>query len=591
MSAVVSMPAKPTMVTPEPGAALPDCLTERQQWVCWTYEYRAPKWTKLPRQTSGANAKSDTPSTWSTFAEVMAASDRRPDMGVGFVFAADDPFIGIDLDDCLTPDGSLKPWAAPILERFADTYAEVSPSGHGIKLWAQGSLAGLIAGTGTRRPCGDGQVEMYERGRFFTVTGKRFATSPLRVAEHQSDTQWLLAYIGAPVAACGATGAIPAAFAEEPTPAPEPEPVREPSIADAALLAKLEAFRAAMPKFAELWEGGVGFSGGRPDASAGDMSFCNLLAYHLGLNAREIDQAFRLSERMRRKWDEKHYTDGRTYGQATIAEAVRWATAERQKTAAPSRATMATAADGRAPIDSLNGLPMFAGAGVVWKRFEQSGDLVFGYTIDGKRVRWNSMADLLSFSKSQITIAKYLQVVIPTPPCAKGAKVKAIWEPIAQLMLKAAPIINAGEDLETEVVDLVAMAFRRAGSPVALSDSDGYRYMVQVREWRRDPYTRDGLHNGAIPPPCVFVWDGYVFVHAPTLRFWGSLPSVTNRSLSRSDVNRELQLLGFKFVRGYERKHEGNEVRLDMWRGPMAALGESQSELLKTNAGSAGCAE
>jgi putative DNA primase/helicase len=98
MSAVLNLPAKPAMVAPEPGAALPGCLTERAHWVCWTYEYRPPKWTKVPRQPNGVAAKSDTPATWSTFAEVLAAADQRPDMGVGFVFSPDDPFVGIDMD-------------------------------------------------------------------------------------------------------------------------------------------------------------------------------------------------------------------------------------------------------------------------------------------------------------------------------------------------------------------------------------------------------------------------------------------------------------------------------------------------------------
>jgi putative DNA primase/helicase len=274
VSAVVTMPAKPTMVVPESGAALPECLTERPQWVCWTFECRGGKYTKCPRTPTGAFAKSDTPSTWSTFAEVTAAATRREDMGIGFVFATDDPFIGIDLDDCLTPDGALKPWAAPIMERFADSYAEISPSGHGIKIWAEASLAGLIAGTGTRLPCGDGQVEIYERSRFFTVTGRRYATSPLGVAEHQGDTEWLLAHIGAPVAACGVTGAIPASVPEEPMPAPEP--AREfTGDEQAALRAKLEAARANVPKFDDLWLGGACgyYAAGKPDPSRADLAF------------------------------------------------------------------------------------------------------------------------------------------------------------------------------------------------------------------------------------------------------------------------------------------------------------------------------
>lgn len=333
MSAVVSMPAKPAMVKPEQGAASPECLASRRQWVNWTYERRGGKWTKCPRTPSGTFAKSDTPSTWSTFTDAMAASDRRPDLGVGFMFAPDDPFVGVDLDDCLMPDGRLKQWAVPIMERFGDTYAEVSPSGHGIKLWARASLAGLVAGTGTRRPFSDGQVEIYQHGRFFTVTGRRFAESSLSVTEHQSDAEWLLTYIGAPTATTDVAPAIPPVVLDEHAPELAPSeftPDELPSLRN-----KLEAARANVPKFDDLWLGGACgyYAGGKPDPSRADLAFCNFVAYHLGLDASAVDQAFRMSERMRPKWDEKHYSDGRTYGAGTVQKALQWAALERQRSA------------------------------------------------------------------------------------------------------------------------------------------------------------------------------------------------------------------------------------------------------------------
>ena len=380
MSAVLNMPTRPTMVKPEPGAALPECLTARKQWVGWTFECRGGKFTKCPRTTTGALAKSDTPSTWSTFAEVLAAADQRPDMGVGFVFAADDPFIGIDLDDCLMPEGTVKAWAVPIMERLSDTYAEVSPSGHGIKIWVRGTLAGLTDGTGTRRPFGDGGIEVYQRGRYFTVTGRRYATSPLNVSEHLGDVEWLWRLIGAPVATCAATGAVPAALAVEQMPAPEP--AREfTSDEQVALRSKLEAARTNVPKFDDLWLGGACgyYAGGKPDPSRADLAFCNFVAYHLGLDATGVDQAFRMSERMRGKWDEKHFADGRTYGQATIQKALQWAAQERQRSVTGNTATMPTANPTSGTIAELNAMPVFADVGLAWEKFEMSDDLIFGY--------------------------------------------------------------------------------------------------------------------------------------------------------------------------------------------------------------------
>lgn len=569
MSAVTV--ARPRMIVPAGADQIPTPLLERDQWVCWEFQARDSKWTKVPRRTNGKAAKANDPSTWTSFADVLDAAKRNPNLGVGFVFGADDPFIGIDLDGCLMPDGELKPWATPILERFADTYAEVSPSGHGIKLWAQGSLAGLITGTGTRRPCGDGQVEIYDRGRFFTVTGKRFATSALGVAEHQSDTRWLLAHIGATGATCAATAAIPAAVAVEPLPAPEPS--REfTGDEQAALRAKLEAARANVPKFADLWLGGACgyYTAGMPDPSRADMAFCNFVAYHLGLDATGVDQAFRMSERMRPKWNQRHYGDGRTYGQGTIQEAMRWAAQERQRSAMGKAVTI-PAANPDASIADLNAMPIFAGVGLAWDRFEMSGDLIFGYCT-GVRVKWENTTELLSFAKSQAIILKYLHTLIPSPP---RAKTKAIWEPAAGMMVRLATVINSGDEMQVELADLLPLCFRRAGSPVARSDADVFRFMVQVRDWRRDPYTADAVEGGAVPAPFVFVYDGSVFLNAHKLRMWASLPRVTATMIRKAEMTRELASMGFKYQRCVQRVLDGQRATMDMWRGPLSALGDS----------------
>ena len=75
------------------------------------------------------------------------------------------------------------------MERFSDSYAEISPSGSGIKIWAKGKLPG----EGTAFPLGDGRVEIYDQGRYFTVTGNHWAGQMLDVEEHQAALDWLLA--------------------------------------------------------------------------------------------------------------------------------------------------------------------------------------------------------------------------------------------------------------------------------------------------------------------------------------------------------------------------------------------------------------
>jgi hypothetical protein len=48
-----------------------------------------------------------------------------------------------------------------------------------------------------------------------------------------------------------------------------------------------------------------------------------MLAFWTGRDAARVDHLFRQSGLMRPKWDQKHFSDGRTYGQATVDKAVR----------------------------------------------------------------------------------------------------------------------------------------------------------------------------------------------------------------------------------------------------------------------------
>jgi primase-polymerase (primpol)-like protein len=170
----------------------PDDLVERDQWVVWRYESRngGPS-TKVPYRADGhGKASSTDPVTWTSFEEAHAAYLRNGFDGVGFVFSESDPFCGLDLDNCLhDTTGDPKPWCRGLLERFSDSYMEFSPSGLGIKIWARGKLPAAIDA-----PVEDGNLEMYDRARYFTVTGQAFRGAPLQIEDHASDVlyQWRL---------------------------------------------------------------------------------------------------------------------------------------------------------------------------------------------------------------------------------------------------------------------------------------------------------------------------------------------------------------------------------------------------------------
>ena len=76
----------------------------------------------------GAAGELDGPAGRGRRSSTAAAFARAESDGVGFVFTADDPFAGVDLDDCVGDAQRLHPAAAEIVERLA-SYTELSPSG------------------------------------------------------------------------------------------------------------------------------------------------------------------------------------------------------------------------------------------------------------------------------------------------------------------------------------------------------------------------------------------------------------------------------------------------------------------------------
>ena len=108
---------------------IPESLRERRQWIVWRTDKRGidDKPTKLPFAIDGSMAKSNDPSTWSTYAKACAAFAGGNYSGIGFMFAEDDPFCGIDLDGCREgKTGVVADWAREIIQTL-NTYAEVSP--------------------------------------------------------------------------------------------------------------------------------------------------------------------------------------------------------------------------------------------------------------------------------------------------------------------------------------------------------------------------------------------------------------------------------------------------------------------------------
>ena len=172
---------KPVPLQVQPDA-IPATLRDIPTWVVWRYQRRGNGWTKPPFQTSGMLAKSNDAATWTTFDEALAAYQTGRFDGIGWNVRGD--VVGIDLDDVIGADGDIDPRASAILDRFAGTYCELSPSGSGYRIFAIGQFP--VAG----KKIGD-WLEVYREGspRYLTLTGHAIAAAD--VTAQQAALDWL----------------------------------------------------------------------------------------------------------------------------------------------------------------------------------------------------------------------------------------------------------------------------------------------------------------------------------------------------------------------------------------------------------------
>lgn len=109
-------------------------------------------------------------------------------VGIGFVLSDVDDIVCIDLDHCLSPDGTLAPWAADIVSRAGATYVEISPSGDGLHIFGYASVR---QGRRIRR-AGGYAVELYSDGRYIAMTGNRFRNAPSSLLNINALTETLV---------------------------------------------------------------------------------------------------------------------------------------------------------------------------------------------------------------------------------------------------------------------------------------------------------------------------------------------------------------------------------------------------------------
>jgi putative DNA primase/helicase len=263
--------------------AIPAELRALDRWVLWRRIERDGKPTKVPFDPATDRPGDATdPTLWLPFDRAVALAPRYD--GIGLAIGGSG-YVGVDLDHCLR-DGELEPWALDVVERLA-SYTEITPSGEGLRVWVRGSLP-----PGRRRK---GSIELYDSGRYFTVTGNRLDWAPAAIAERTAELAALHADL------------FPAA--------PE-RPRREPAptdLADSELLSRM--FRAR--NGAEVESLFRGDSSRHPSGSEADLALCSHLAFWTGGDTVAIDRLFRQSALCDDKWTERA-----DYRERTIAKAM-----------------------------------------------------------------------------------------------------------------------------------------------------------------------------------------------------------------------------------------------------------------------------
>lgn len=280
---------------------IPEELKHLPNWVCWKPVERKRKdgtikITKPPFQPNGKKAESNNAFTWSTYdAAFQAYNDPFSNFeGVGFML--DHGYTGIDLDNCIDDEGNISPVAKDILS-IVDSYYETSVSGTGIHIILKGSIPDGYKKKNTKL-----DIEIYNTGRFFTMTGKTDNPKPLK--EQQEALNIVLErYFKRDDLEHQKQNNIPQ------------ERGSVSSWSNSELWEKM--FRSKNgSSIRSLYEGQLI----NDDHSSTDQALCNHLAFWTNKDAAKMDSMFRESGLYRPKWDELR--GKATYGELTISRAI-----------------------------------------------------------------------------------------------------------------------------------------------------------------------------------------------------------------------------------------------------------------------------
>jgi archaellum biogenesis ATPase FlaH len=170
------------MATKFESLQAPDALRDLKQWLVWKFEpnpkpgkkdlkvpYYAKSGTKRgwmpgPRSKKVGQGSPEELPLLVTFEEAKAAAVERGMTGVGLAMVDGCPVTALDFDHCVT-DGVIHPDVEALI---VGTYAEISPSGTGVRAFVKGNLGDR---SDAHPDDGSFGFETYSSSRFVTFTG------------------------------------------------------------------------------------------------------------------------------------------------------------------------------------------------------------------------------------------------------------------------------------------------------------------------------------------------------------------------------------------------------------------------------------
>lgn len=181
-------------LAPNISSAIPAYLREMKRWTAWKFippKKQGGKPAKYPLSLTNDNT------TWHTFDEAASVGQA----GIGFMMLGVSSLCGIDLDGCIDPTtGAISAFANALLGALPGAYAETSPSGTGIRIFAT-VPEGMRVPEFLSRQHG---VECYvgRSARFLTVTGRALPDRAGSIADMTAEAVRLLQ----PIASTGGGG-------------------------------------------------------------------------------------------------------------------------------------------------------------------------------------------------------------------------------------------------------------------------------------------------------------------------------------------------------------------------------------------------